>query len=359
MKKRMWETILLLSAVIILLLFAGTDSGGSWKHGQIYLYGEAHGEKEILEKEFELWKAHYRQGMRHLFLEIPFYAAEYMNLWMQEPDDSLLHDLFSDWRGTSMQNYEVKKFYQRIKEECPGTVFHGTDVGHQISTGKRYLSYLESCGRKDTESYRRTQEVMEQGEFYRRTEDESYRERKLAENFIWEYEKIDPQNVMGIYGAAHTLAEGLNFEGTVPSMANQIRQIYGERVCAEDLSWMTKDIRPERVSVLEIDGKEYRAEYYGCYKIDFLEGYVYRRFWRLLDAEADFENVSRNGDWLPEREYPMLIGEGEILAIDYEKADGSVCRRLYLAAGKVETESGLKITEGIGKPTNAGQIPEE
>lgn len=51
--------------------------------GQIYLYGEWHGIDAILEKEFEIWRDHYnRDGMRHLFMEMPYYAAEFLNIWM-------------------------------------------------------------------------------------------------------------------------------------------------------------------------------------------------------------------------------------------------------------------------------------
>ena len=51
-------------------------------------------------------------------------------------------------------------FYRTIKEQCPETVFHGTDVGHQYdSTGARYQDYLEERGLADTEDYRLTLET--------------------------------------------------------------------------------------------------------------------------------------------------------------------------------------------------------
>ncbi len=55
----------------------------SRSEGQIYLYGEQHGNDAILEKELELWYDHYhKDGMRHLFLEHPYYTAEFLNIWM-------------------------------------------------------------------------------------------------------------------------------------------------------------------------------------------------------------------------------------------------------------------------------------
>ena len=44
--------------------------------GQLYLYGETHGNAKITEAELELWQSHYAEyDMRHLFLEFPYYTA--------------------------------------------------------------------------------------------------------------------------------------------------------------------------------------------------------------------------------------------------------------------------------------------
>ena len=46
--------------------------------GQIYLFGEEHGVEKILNKEVEIWNDYYHnQNMRHLFVELPYYTAEY------------------------------------------------------------------------------------------------------------------------------------------------------------------------------------------------------------------------------------------------------------------------------------------
>ena len=112
---------------------------------QIYLYGEIHGVKKILDKEFELWNNYYhQQDMRHLFIELPYYTAEYLNIWMKSNNDQILDEIYADWQGTQVQVPEVKEFYKKIKKQCPKTVFHGTDVGHQHdTTGKRFLEYLK------------------------------------------------------------------------------------------------------------------------------------------------------------------------------------------------------------------------
>ena len=119
------------------------------------LYGEEHSNESILEEEFQLWYTYYHEkGMRHLFVEASYYSAEFLNLWMQTDSDDILDQLFEDIQGTAGGTEETKAFYQRIKEECPETVFHGIDVGHQYNTtGKRYLDYIESVGMENSETY--------------------------------------------------------------------------------------------------------------------------------------------------------------------------------------------------------------
>ena len=75
-------------------------------------------------------------GMRHLFLESPYYSCEFLNIWMQEEGDEILDAVYDDLEGTASYVPATKEFYKKIKEQCPETIFHGTDVGHQFwSTG--------------------------------------------------------------------------------------------------------------------------------------------------------------------------------------------------------------------------------
>ena len=92
--------------------------------GEIFLYGEEHSVENILEKEFELWSSYYQNdGVRDLFVELPYYTAEYINLWMKSDGDDILDSLYQDWTGTVMYSQAVVNFYKRIKDECPETVF--------------------------------------------------------------------------------------------------------------------------------------------------------------------------------------------------------------------------------------------
>ena len=93
---------------------------------KIRLYGEAHGAKVYYDIEFELWRDCYDKGYRNLFVELPYFSAEFLNIWMHETDDELLNLFFDEIRGTQSGNEHYKEFFKRIKEECPETVFYGT-----------------------------------------------------------------------------------------------------------------------------------------------------------------------------------------------------------------------------------------
>jgi len=205
--------------------------------GKIYLYGERHGVTQILDRELELWGVHYKKNnMRDLFVELPYYSAAYLNLWMRSDNDDILNALYADWAGTEIGVPQTKVFYQKIKSEYPDTVFHGTDVGHQYrTTGARYLKYLEDHGQKKSEQYSMVQRVIAQGKKYYQKSDPAYRENMMSENFILEFDKLIDKDVMGIYGAAHTDAAAMNYiSQTVPSMAGQLKSRYGAAVNSEN-----------------------------------------------------------------------------------------------------------------------------
>ena len=130
--------------------------------GTIYLYGEQHGVKKITDKELALWRVYYSKGLRHLFLELPSSTAEYLNMWLREKDNTILEEVFNDWEGTAFYNQHTYHFFMQIKELCPQTVFHGTDVGHQYgTTGERFLRYLESKQQQNVPAYLRAQEIIQ------------------------------------------------------------------------------------------------------------------------------------------------------------------------------------------------------
>jgi len=330
--------------LVWLLLFLLLPFAALAQQPQIELFGEQHAVDAILQKELELWQARYQSGMRHLFVELPYYTAQYLNLWMQAQDDQILGELYDDWAGTAMHSENVLAFYRAIKQDCPQTVFHGTDVGHQYeTTGARYLEELEAQGMQDTQDYALAQENIGQGKRYYETGDAVYRENKMVENFIREWEALNTP-VMGIYGAAHTKINALIQSGQAENMATQLLARYGELLTSEDLSPLAKDIAPSRKEKVVINGRKYTALYYGRQDISsWLPQYKCRDFWWIKDAYDDFKGMPLNGNVLPESNYPMIVREGEVYMIDYTGADGAVYRQYYRHDG--DTWNGMLTTK--------------
>lgn len=315
--------------------------------GQIYLYGEEHAVKSVLNEELDLWNAYYRDnGMRHLFVELPYYSAELLNVWMQSENDEILDLLYQDWEGTAMHSPDVIDFYKQIKNDCPETVFHGVDVGHQYdTTGARYILFLHESGYDETsELYRRAETVIAQGQQYYQEEDSVYRENMMTENFIWEYDRLDGADVMGIFGTAHTGPEGLDYiTKTVPCMANQLAQYYGTALHAEDL---TLAKAAYAVETFKIGEKEYIASYFGQMDLSaFFPDYQYREYWLLESAYDDFKDYPTTGNVLPYNNYPMEIEKYQVYVVEYTKTDGSVIREYHRADGNMW--QGTLVTEEI------------
>lgn len=222
-----WLALLLIAAV---LLASGCTAA---RQDRLYLYGEFHANDELLQRELALWKDYYAGGMRDLFVELPYYTAQYLNRWMQADNDRILMEVYTDWKGSASYHQNVLDFYRGIKAACPETVFHGTDVGHQYgSTGYRYLKLLRSEGKRDTEEYRLASENIDQGlEFYR-TQDGEFRENAMTQNLLREYRALGGGSVMGIYGAYHT---SMTSDDGVQTMASRLTEALGDSVIFHDL----------------------------------------------------------------------------------------------------------------------------
>lgn len=305
--------------------------------GSIALYGEEHAVPQILDRELELWGEAYANGTRHLFVELPFYTAEFLNLWMTSEDDSLLEQLYADWEGTAIHAPQTLEFYRAIKESYPQTIFHGTDVGHQRSTtGARYLDYLASQDQQDSPAYALARQCIAQGEVYYASGNDDYRENALVANFIRAFDELGGADAVGIYGSAHTGTETMSWPlGGVGSMANQLAQRYTEALLSIDLSQEAKaSVQPERTETLEVNGTSYQADYFGTSDLSgFSADYRERAFWRLADAGAydDFKDLPTTGDVLPYGNYPVAVEQGQVFVIDYTRADGSTERHVYRA----------------------------
>ena len=201
----------------------------------IRLYGEFHGVKTYYDAEFDLWKDLYDRGYRDLFVELPYYTGEFLNVWMQEDDNAVLDQAYEELSGSASHNEYYYQFLLDIKTNCPETVFHGIDVGHQnATTGARYLVYLEENGLKDSPEYAKAVENIKQGEdFY--ADPSVYdglsliREDYMVANFIEEYETTDGR-VMGIFGSDHTRPDKPYF------LFCKLREQYGSNISTVRIS---------------------------------------------------------------------------------------------------------------------------
>lgn len=347
----MGRGIRICSVVVGLTLLAGCSGRTETYRGTITLYGEVHGVSAVLEKELALWQDHYRKGARHLFVELPYYTAEFLNQWMHEGDDRILEALYSDLEGTAAHRPATLVFYRGIKATCPETIFHGTDVGHQYaSTGERFLQTLRDRNQQNTREYQTAQEVVAQGRRYYQGNDEVYRESAMTADFERELARVGNADVVGFYGAAHTDANGLNFTHEVPSMAHQLRQAHGDRVQTVDLSPWALVRAPLRTDTLTVGHRTYQAGYYGKQDMSWSRDFVYREFWILADAYTDFQNAHRTGEVLPYNNYPMEVPLHQVFLVRYTRADGTSKTVYYLSDGKVwEGMDSTEAVEGVAQ----------
>ena len=201
----------------------------------IRLYGEAHGAKMYYDIELDLWKGYYDEGYRDLFVELPYYSAEFLNVWMKEDSDELIDMFFEEIEGTQSGNEYYNEFFHEIKVQCPETVFHGTDVGHQYdTTGARYLNYLKGHDLADSDNYKKAEECIRQGKEYRSDDSphngmSEIREKYMISNFIDAYSSVGGK-IMGIYGGYHTQLNNPEL------MAGRLKEHYGDIISSVNLS---------------------------------------------------------------------------------------------------------------------------
>ena len=331
----------LLALCILLLALAVPAAAAEQGTGKIYLYGETHANQSHLDQELAAWKDYYQnQGMRDLFIEVPSYSAAFLNLWMKAGDDAILTRLYEDWSGTAMDSQATWNFYQAIKAECPETVFHGFDVGHQYNTtGTRYLIGLMLTGQMGSADWDLAQKSIDQGKTYYKTSDQVYRENQMAANLREAFDALPAgTSVMVITGSAHSdIYQNDMTTGTVPCMANQLRQVYGENLIARNLFMGFDYGQAGAASTVSIGGKDYPAL---CLALQDLSGtlltqYQSRTFWLVQDAYADVQALPATGDFLPQDNYPCPIETGQVFAVDYALTDGSSIRLFYRADGSL------------------------
>ncbi len=335
-----------LAVILITIAIGFTVSQSKNNNGEIYLYGEMHAITPILDKEAELWKQYYHeQGMRHLFIEDSYAGAELLNVWMQSDNDKILDKLWDGYGNSLAKLPQCKEFVKKIKQECPKTIFHGTDIEFNYdTTGEWFLEYLREQGQENSEKYKLTQQNIEQGKYYRNHPDDVYRENSMAENFQKAFEKLGNESIMGIYGGAHTGIGDKNYEtGTVPNMASQINAKYKGRVYTEDLSKNYDWDTPWTEEYIHINEKQYKADYFGEHLTD-VEGEMYNTFeiWQLKEGAEDFESMPLGEE---KNIYPWTVYYGKIWVIDYNVNGEFTERKLYRSDSQQMSDGTIAVRE--------------
>ncbi len=202
---------------------------------RIRIYGEFHGVESYYDTEYDLWTGYYDEGYRDLFIELPYYTAELLNVWMKEDDDTIIDKVFTDLQGSLAGNEYYRQFFIDIKQNCPETVFHGTDIGHQFNTtGVDYILYLDEIGQKGSPEYEKAIECIKQGaDVY--SDETVYsglslkREEYMVNNFIEAYDAVGGK-VMGIYGSDHTRTDKPEY------LYGRLREHYGDIISTVRIS---------------------------------------------------------------------------------------------------------------------------
>lgn len=100
--------------------------------------------------------------------------------------------------------------------------------------------------------------------------------------------------------------------------AGEVLYIRASNANALSCSILVEEELPIRIDSQTVEGKTYRASYYGSEDMSsWHDSYSDREFWRLEDAYSDFSNHSQTGNWLPSSNYPMLVEAGQVFLIRY------------------------------------------
>lgn len=321
--------------------------------GQIFIYGETHGDQGILEEEFDIRHNYYKSyGFRHLLIEFSVVTAEKLNAYLRSDTDEIWNTMFMNFIESKASCATIHFYYfiKKIKENCPETIFHGIDVaeghGNDINNIVNYLNSLIKKGELNKDLFEKAKNNFIDAIFYnenRGTKDgESYREEKMAENVLNEFNSLKNYNVMGIFGSAHTDKNGSNFFfKNSPNMGNMLDKNIGYNLYSESLDSFANGDRtkPDKDFIenelgykdpSSIDLNSYEYIYLGKKDMtNFSDLYKERTFYLVENAYEDFKNIPLTGEVLPFDNYPVEIELNNVYAIDYLTYDNEIVRKYY------------------------------
>ena len=310
---------------------------------RVYLYGESHCNKIIIDAELKVWQNFYNnQKMRHLFIEYDYSTAQLLNKWMKEKDDTILNQVYKTWKGAIAYNEDNLAFYKNIKLTCPETIFHGIDVGPRPDTTDLiYLHQLENEGKTGSKEYQIVLENIEQAKHFKTYNDMAIRENYMAANFIREFDSL-PENekIMGIFGSAH-ITYVVDPSGKVPSLIAQLRKNYNYQnkdfIQDYDISnladWM---FPPLGIEYFSIKGRTYKATYYGEENVtSWWNGYKTCKTWRIENPDEYLAKLKRKRIYFYYSNFSTTVNQGDVFRLEVTKQDGSKQVLYYRADDKI------------------------
>lgn len=157
----------------------------------------------------------------------------------------------------------------------------------------------------------------------------------MVENFIWAFNQIKHEDIMGIYGSAHIR---MNAEGgysnliSVPIMATQLMDKIPFKIYTEDLLVKFDTSIPWKTGVLMINEKEYQANLWNEIWLNKKKNfYDSVKVWEIKEDTEDFDNIPVGDQTIPDSSFsfPTEIKYRKIYVLDYYTEDKFKERKLF------------------------------
>ncbi len=284
-------------------------------HGKLFIFGEAHGDKGILEEELKVWGNYYENyGFRDLFVEQDQVWATLFNIYMQTDGDDYSKHIFrwyEDGAGFSIYYFN---FFKTIKEKYPETIFHGVNTGDHIRWNVNIDYYLQSLikeGFLDENMFQHTKDQIlnteKQVEVISSSiaKSDAIRDAGMAQSIMEEWLRIGKKNVMCILGNGHT-GKNIHIDEEHKDWYNAgtiIARNFGTSLYHDSdhcLHFETNEREVPPDELFQYNYPDYNEIYVGTsenlpYGINDYSMYDYVKFYLLEDAYEDMKNTPYDG----------------------------------------------------------------
>jgi len=341
--------------------------------GLIFLYGEEHlrDHEEMLARQLERWGYYYNtHGMRHLFLEKPFYTGEFLNQWLYADNeaeaDTMMLALVDEG---AVSPFHAEHFFGVIRRDFPDTVFHGVNIGGMwnVATGQRFLAYLISSGQSNTARYELTRQNIAQAEMYSRTWDDGLPPiswiRDKADNFVRAFDALGGESVMGIFNTQHTEFGNhtqLRMYASA-TLATRLQRRYGDAVSSVNLQEILQQEEWYRIAEELIESRtitlndiDYEATLLSDADLSGEDLFIVRSlFFRLENAYENLRHSLDTGGRMAFVNFPVEVEHEQIYVMAQITEDGFAWMRYFRTSRGV----GLFVRENEDGTILASDMP--